>query len=142
MTSEWAWRMFRGSPARWSNSSFSVAENTILGYQNASAYNGKVAMKKSRIREICAKLMREFDVRPQSNFAYDKFIGGTALVLARELHQQPEILLVGQPTRGVDIGAIEFLHQQIIEKRDEGAAIILVSVELDGGAGRPDFGDV
>lgn len=53
------------------------------------------------------------------------------IVLAREIERDPEILLVGQPTRGVDIGAIEFIHQQIIALRDRGKAILLVSVELD-----------
>ena len=52
-------------------------------------------------------------------------------MLAREIERDPELLLVGQPTRGVDIGAIEFIHQQIVALRDKGKAILLVSVELD-----------
>ena len=61
------------------------------------------------------------------------FSGGNQqkLVLAREIERNPDILLIGQPTRGVDIGAIEFIHNEIIKMRDEGKAIILVSVELD-----------
>ena len=115
-------------------STFSVAENSILGCQNSAAYNGKIAIKKSRIRAVCSKLMGEFDVRPRNpDLLMTNLSGGNQqkLVLARELHQQPEILLVGQPTRGVDIGAIEFIHSQILAKRNDGAAIILVSVELD-----------
>ncbi len=53
------------------------------------------------------------------------------LVIAREVEQDPDVLLVGQPTRGVDIGAIEYIHQQIIAMRDKGKAVLLVSVELD-----------
>ena len=61
------------------------------------------------------------------------FSGGNQqkIVLAREMERDPDILLVGQPTRGVDIGAIEFIHRQLIAMRDAGKAILLVSVELD-----------
>ena len=61
------------------------------------------------------------------------FSGGNQqkIVLAREIERNPDLLLVGQPTRGVDIGAIEFIHKQIVALRDEGKAILLVSVELD-----------
>ena len=53
------------------------------------------------------------------------------IILSRELNENPKVLLVGQPTRGVDIGAIEFIHQRLIHMRDKGAAILLASVELD-----------
>ena len=61
------------------------------------------------------------------------FSGGNQqkIVVAREIERNPEILLIGQPTRGVDIGAIEFIHKQIVALRDQGKAILLVSVELD-----------
>src|SRR5690606_27340923 len=61
------------------------------------------------------------------------FSGGNQqkIVLAREMERDPDVLIVGQPTRGVDIGAIEFIHNQIIKMRDAGKAILLVSVELD-----------
>ena len=61
------------------------------------------------------------------------FSGGNQqkIVLAREIERDPDLLLVGQPTRGVDIGAIEFIHQQIVSLRDRGKAILLISVELD-----------
>ena len=62
-----------------------------------------------------------------------EFSGGNQqkLILAREMSQQPKVLLVGQPTRGVDIGAIEFIHNRIVAMRDQGSAVLLVSVELD-----------
>ena len=78
--------------------------------------------------------MSGFDVRPAApNLKSSLFSGGNQqkIVLAREMSASPTVLLVGQPTRGVDIGAIEFIHQQLIEMRDQGCAILLISVELD-----------
>ena len=78
--------------------------------------------------------MEEYDVRPRSpQLITSNFSGGNQqkIILSRELNESPKILLVGLPTRGVDIGAIEFIHQRLIDMRDKGAAILLVSVELD-----------
>jgi simple sugar transport system ATP-binding protein len=78
--------------------------------------------------------MARFDIRPPNpRLTARSFSGGNQqkLVVAREFERNPEILLVGQPTRGVDIGAIEFIHKQIVALRDEGKAVLLVSVELD-----------
>jgi simple sugar transport system ATP-binding protein len=78
--------------------------------------------------------MEEFDVRPPDPFLKSsKFSGGNQqkLIIAREITANPDLLIVGQPTRGVDIGAIEYIHKRIIELRDEGKAVLLVSVELD-----------
>src|SRR5690606_38387890 len=75
-----------------------------------------------------------FDVRPPiPGLQAKSFSGGNQqkIVVARELEQDPDLLLVGQPTRGVDIGAIEFIHKQLIALRDAGKAVLLVSVELD-----------
>ena len=78
--------------------------------------------------------MQEFDVRPIDPLLLSaKFSGGNQqkIILARELERDPDLLIVGQPTRGVDIGAIEFIHKRLIALRDQGKAILLVSVELD-----------
>jgi simple sugar transport system ATP-binding protein len=78
--------------------------------------------------------MKKFDIRPSDlNILAKSFSGGNQqkLVLAREIEQNPDVLIVGQPTRGVDIGAIEFIHKRLIELRDSGKAILLISVELD-----------
>ena len=78
--------------------------------------------------------MERFDVRPRRPaLPSANFYGGNQqkLVLAREIATKPKILLVGQPTRGVDIGAIEFIHRQLVAARDAGCAILVVSVELD-----------
>jgi simple sugar transport system ATP-binding protein len=78
--------------------------------------------------------MERFDVRPPiPTLAAKNFSGGNQqkIVVAREIERNPDLLLIGQPTRGVDIGAIEFIHKQIVALRDAGKAILLVSVELD-----------
>jgi simple sugar transport system ATP-binding protein len=78
--------------------------------------------------------MEAFDVRPPDPLLRSsKFSGGNQqkIILAREILSNPDLLIVGQPTRGVDIGAIEFIHRRLIELRDQGRAILLVSVELD-----------
>ena len=78
--------------------------------------------------------MARFDVRPPiPSLAAKNFSGGNQqkIILAREIERNPDLLLIGQPTRGVDIGAIEFIHKRIVELRDAGKAVLLVSVELD-----------
>ena len=85
------------------------------------------------IDDLAAK-METYDVRPPApRLRSASFSGGNQqkIVLAREIERQPKVLLVGQPTRGVDIGAIEFIHRRLIALRDEGVAILLVSVELE-----------
>ncbi len=114
---------------------FSAWENMIFGYHNDPAYNkNALMMDNAAIRKETAAKMERFDVRPPIPALQAKnFSGGNQqkIVLAREIERNPDLLLVGQPTRGVDIGAIEFIHQRIVELRDEGKAILLVSVELE-----------
>lgn len=113
---------------------FSAAENAILGYHSASTYNGVLFMDVGGVNSICAEYMKKYDVRPPiTDLPACGFSGGNQqkIVLAREIEQDPDLLLVGQPTRGVDIGAIEFIHKQLVALRDAGKAVLLVSVELD-----------
>lgn len=114
---------------------FTAAENAALGYENiVSNGYGNAFLSPRQLQDRCSSLMKQFDVRPpHPELKSSLFSGGNQqkLVLAREMSAAPSILLVGQPTRGVDIGAIEFIHQQLIAMRDNGCAIILVSVELD-----------
>lgn len=113
---------------------FTAAESAILGYETDSRLGNGFWLSPRKIAALCADLMRRFDVRP-SNPALKSnlFSGGNQqkIVLAREISKDPDILIVGQPTRGVDIGAIEFIHKQLIALRDKGCAILVVSVELD-----------
>jgi simple sugar transport system ATP-binding protein len=113
---------------------FPAWESCVLGYHEDKAYNGHVLMDREAMTARCEQLMEQFDVRPRdSGLPCGKFSGGNQqkLILAREIARQPKVLLVGQPTRGVDIGAIEFIHRQLLALRDAGCAILLVSVELD-----------
>ncbi len=114
---------------------FFAWENTALGYHHDPAYNrGRFWMDNAAMIRTAQTYMTDFDVRPPNPaLTAESFSGGNQqkLVLAREIERSPELLLVGQPTRGVDIGAIEFIHQRIIDLRDAGKAVLLVSVELD-----------
>lgn len=114
---------------------FSAWENTAFGYHHDPAYQANaLLMDNGAIRTDTAGKMQRFDVRPPNpNLAAKSFSGGNQqkIVLAREIERNPDLLLIGQPTRGVDIGAIEFIHQQIVALRDQGKAILLVSVELE-----------
>ena len=113
---------------------FPAWESGILGFQASALYCNRGAMKTGLIKEEMGRLMEKFDVRPPNPLlGTAKFSGGNQqkIVLAREIDKAPDVLLVGQPTRGVDIGAIEFIHRQIIAMRDAGTAILLVSVELE-----------
>jgi simple sugar transport system ATP-binding protein len=113
---------------------FTARESSILGYQRDTACNGRLFMDYDAVDGHCRNLMERFDVRPPlPGIVSAKMSGGNQqkLILAREIDRDPKVLLVGQPTRGVDIGAIEFIHQQLADLRDRGCAILMVSVELD-----------
>ena len=113
---------------------FSARECSVLGYQGEPEYNVLGLTNQAAVRSHCEHLMQAYDVRPADpDLRAALFSGGNQqkLVLARELERGPKVLLVGQPTRGVDIGAIEFIHRRLIAMRDEGCAVLLVSVELD-----------
>ena len=114
---------------------FTAWENVAFGYFNEPEYQkNALFMDNDALRDDTRRKMEKFDVRPPDCWlAAKNFSGGNQqkIVVAREIEQKPDLLLIGQPTRGVDIGAIEFIHKQIIALRDAGAAILLVSVELD-----------
>ncbi|WP_420797536.1 ABC transporter ATP-binding protein [Azospirillum doebereinerae] len=113
---------------------FSAEECAILGFQDDPAWNGRLLLDRAAVAERCAKQMEAYDTRPRDGrLNAANFSGGNQqkIVLAREIERNPDLLLVGQPTRGVDIGAIEFIHRRLVALRDQGKAILLVSVELD-----------
>ncbi len=114
---------------------FTAWENIAFGYHHDPRYqkNALLMDNAALVADTEGKMAR-FDVRPPNPWlAAKSFSGGNQqkIVLAREIERNPDLLLVGQPTRGVDIGAIEFIHQRLIKLRDAGKAILLVSVELD-----------
>ena len=109
-------------------------ENVAFGYHHDPAFQSGMFMNHAAIKADTVEKMARFDVRPPDpRLAAKSFSGGNQqkIVLAREIERNPDMLLIGQPTRGVDIGAIEFIHQQIVALRDQGKAILLVSVELE-----------
>ena len=113
---------------------FTAWENVAFGYHDKPEFNKGVFMDNAAIKADAAAKMERFDVRPPNpNLAAKNFSGGNQqkIVVAREIERNPDLLLIGQPTRGVDIGAIEFIHDQIVALRDMGKAVLLVSVELD-----------
>ncbi len=113
---------------------FDGEENCILGFQDGEAAGAGFAIDKAHVAARAARHVEEFDVRPPTaKLRAAQYSGGNQqkLVLAREIDAAPKVLLVGQPTRGVDIGAIEFIYQRLMRLKAAGCAILLVSVELE-----------
>ena len=116
---------------------FDLSENSILGTHYrppAAAGLGGILLDHVAIRARAAQLIKDFDVRPANPDLPSRSLSGgnqQKLIIGREFLQRPKLLLVSQPTRGVDIGAIEFIHRQLVGLRDEGCAILLVSAELE-----------
>lgn len=113
---------------------FQAWESAVLGYHSETAYNKGSMMDRGAIVAKTREYIQDYDVRPTvPDYVSANFSGGNQqkLVLAREIEHDPNVLLVGQPTRGVDIGAIEFIHRRLIQLRDSGKGILLVSTELD-----------
>ena len=114
--------------------SFEEWENSVLGYHADPKLLAGPFLRIEAIRDDARRKIEQYDIRPPScRLKTANFSGGNQqkIVLAREMERDPAVLLVGQPTRGVDIGAIEFIHRQLVAMRDVGKAILLVSVELD-----------
>ena len=113
---------------------FEESENSILGYHDDHRYLNGAFLNIDAIRGDAAAKIEKYDIRPPNcRLKTANFSGGNQqkIVLAREFERDPPVLIIGQPTRGVDVGAIEFIHKRIIEMRDAGKAVLLVSVELD-----------
>ncbi|SEE95395.1 nucleoside ABC transporter ATP-binding protein [Rhizobiales bacterium GAS191] len=113
---------------------FPAFESAALGFTHEKCYGrGRLFDRAAMVGDLSTR-MEDYDVRPRDPFLKtSKFSGGNQqkIVLAREIERSPKVLLVGQPTRGVDIGAIEFIHRRLVALRDAGVAILLVSVELE-----------
>jgi simple sugar transport system ATP-binding protein len=113
---------------------FPVAENIVLDTYDQPPFASGLALKLGTIRETAANRVREFDIRTPSISAPAGTLSGgnqQKVILAREVGRDVRLLLASQPTRGLDVGSIEFVHRRIIEQRDEGVAVVLVSSELD-----------
>lgn len=112
----------------------STAENYILGEHDRAPFAGPLGFLNQEVIEQNARdLSEKYDVRPRSTtLPVGRYSGGNAqkLIVAREMRKGPKILVASQPTRGVDIGAIEFIHARIVEARDQGLAVLLISADL------------
>lgn len=116
---------------------FDLAENSILGVHYrppAAAHLANILLDDKAIRSRANQVIRDFDVRPPNPDLPARALSGgnqQKLIIGREFDLNPKLLLVAQPTRGVDIGAIEFIHSKLVALRDAGCAVLLVSAELE-----------
>lgn len=111
-----------------------VFENFLLGHQHDSEFKSGAFINETHLRNELQSCIEKFDIRPgNQDMPFEKMSGGNQqkLVAARELWHAPKFLIAAQPTRGVDIGAVEFIHSQIIAARDKGTGVLLISSELD-----------
>ncbi|MFP4199483.1 MAG: ABC transporter ATP-binding protein, partial [Halanaerobium sp.] len=112
---------------------FDLQENVILGYHSLEPFSKNGIMNYNYIKDYTEKLIKEYDIRGGGVTTEAKSLSGgnqQKFIVAREFSHDPELLIASQPTRGVDVGSIEFIHKQIVDRRDEGAAVLLVSAEL------------
>lgn len=112
----------------------SITDNLILNQYYKAPYSKHGVFNHNTINEFASKLCEAFQVKtPDASFALSTLSGGNMqkVVFAREFEANPELLIASQPTRGVDIGAIEYIHKQIVNLRDEGKGVLLISAELD-----------
>ncbi|MCR8658536.1 ABC transporter ATP-binding protein [Paenibacillus endoradicis] len=111
----------------------SIKENLILDLYRDPAFRKGPFLNQRKIREHAQRLIQEFNILTQSEETLAGSLSGgniQKIVVAREISKNPKLLIAAQPTRGVDIGSIEFIHKEIVKKRDEGTAVLLVSAEL------------
>ena len=114
--------------------SFSIAENLILDTHDLAPVAERGQIDKEFVRENASKLVKEFDVRTQSIFENASSLSGgnkQKVVLARELSRTVELVIASQPTRGLDVGSIEFVYERLLAERDANRAVLLISSELD-----------
>jgi simple sugar transport system ATP-binding protein len=115
-------------------SSFSVADNLILDVYDRPPYGSRVALNLKTIAKAAEKSVSEFDIRTSSiDTPAGTLSGGNQqkVIVARELGRELRVLIANQPTRGLDVGSIEFVHKRIVEARDSGTAVLIISTELD-----------
>jgi simple sugar transport system ATP-binding protein len=115
-------------------SEFTIAENLMLDASYKSVFTKGMSINFAARKKISRELVERFDVRtPSADHLAGKLSGGNQqkVVVARELHRNVDLLIASQPTRGVDVGSIEFIHEQLVAERDAGKAVILISTELD-----------
>ncbi len=111
-----------------------ISENMVIGYHDKPPFNKGINLQLKTIDTFSEKLVEDFDIRtPAVNIPASTLSGGNQqkVILAREFSRDPEFTLVSQPTRGLDVGAIEYIHSRILAMRDRNVAILLISLELE-----------
>jgi simple sugar transport system ATP-binding protein len=114
--------------------SFSISENLVLDVYDRAPFASGVSLKLPAIAKNAEERIAEFDVRtPSADAPAGSLSGGNQqkVILARELGREHKVLIASQPTRGLDVGSIEFVHRRIVQQRDHGVAVLIVSSELD-----------
>ncbi|QKS70666.1 ABC transporter ATP-binding protein [Paenalkalicoccus suaedae] len=113
---------------------FTIGENILLQTYYQKPYTNNGILNYNKIYEKAKALIEEFDVRtPNEKTPARALSGGNQqkAIIAREIDRSPDLLIAAQPTRGLDVGAIEFIHKKLVEERDKGRAVLLISLELD-----------
>ncbi|GBF11305.1 galactose/methyl galactoside import ATP-binding protein MglA [Tepidibacillus sp. HK-1] len=113
---------------------FTVAENMILENYHKEPFAKKGILNHDKIKEFAKELIEKFDIRPTDENAKARSLSGgnqQKVIIAREVTNDPDLLIAAQPTRGLDVGAIEYVHKALVEQRDKNKAVLLVSLELD-----------
>ncbi len=114
--------------------SYSIADNLVLNEFDQEPFSRRGVRQFTAVRENAEKVREEFDIRSSGVMQTAGSLSGgnkQKVVVAREMSFTPRLLMAAQPTRGVDVGSIEFIHRRIVDARDAGAAVLLVSAELD-----------
>ena len=114
--------------------SYPIADNLILNTYRNKPFSRGISMQEAEIVANASELVEQFDIRTPSIFVNAGSLSGgnqQKMVVARELSRPIKLLIASQPTRGLDVGSIEFIHKQIVRMRDAGSAVLLVSAELD-----------
>ncbi|QPC46402.1 ABC transporter ATP-binding protein [Mangrovibacillus cuniculi] len=113
---------------------FPIGENMVLQTYYQKPFSSKGVLQFKTIYDYATKLIKEFDVRTPSEYTEARALSGgnqQKAIIGREIDRDPDLLIAAQPTRGLDVGAIEFIHQRLIDQRDRGKAVLLVSFELE-----------
>lgn len=113
---------------------FIISYNLFLGREKESYFSRGLFLNKKNIDDFGKSKVLEYDIRPHNpRLKAESLSGGNQqkVVVAREVSYDPDILIASQPTRGLDVGAIEFVHKKLVEQRDSGKAVLLISLELD-----------
>jgi simple sugar transport system ATP-binding protein len=113
---------------------YSIAENLILDRWYTGEYSGKAFLKQGEMKKFAEKVVADFEVKtPGINVPVSSMSGGNLqkVLMARELARDPKVLVVHNPTRGLDIGATEYIHKQLVRQRDNGVGVLMISLDLD-----------